>query len=68
MLLRRVVEATGWLTTPGELAEARALFAVHPVEAARSAVEQTLERLAEDVALRELSGPDIGRWLAGRRP
>ncbi|HET9551749.1 MAG TPA: M1 family aminopeptidase, partial [Anaeromyxobacteraceae bacterium] len=66
MLLRRVVEAVGALTLPSHLAEARAFFEAHPVEAARQAVDQTLERLAEEVALRERTHGAIGRWLAGR--
>jgi puromycin-sensitive aminopeptidase len=67
MLLRRVVEAVGSLTEPHHLAEARAFFAATPVEAARAAVDQTLERLAEEVALRERAGPSLGAWLAARR-
>jgi puromycin-sensitive aminopeptidase len=66
MLLRRVVEAVGSLTEPQHLEEARALFTAHPVEPARAAVAQTLERLAEEVALRERCSGPIGRWLSGR--
>jgi puromycin-sensitive aminopeptidase len=66
MLLRRVVEAVGWLTTRAELDEARAFFAATPVEPARAAVEQTLERLAEEVALRERTSPAIAGWLSSR--
>jgi puromycin-sensitive aminopeptidase len=68
MLLRRVVEAVGALPLPAHLEEARAFFAAHPVEAARQAVDQTLERLAEDVALRQRCGPAIGRWLGTGGP
>jgi puromycin-sensitive aminopeptidase len=63
MLLRRVVEAAGLLTTRAELEEARAFFADHPVEAVKAAVTQTLERLAEDVALAERAGPILAKWL-----
>jgi puromycin-sensitive aminopeptidase len=66
MLLRRVVEAVGSLTEPRHLEEARAFFKANPVEPARAAVEQTLERLAEEVALRERCSAAIGGWLAGR--
>jgi puromycin-sensitive aminopeptidase len=66
MLLRRVVEAVGALTEERHLEEARAFFAAHPVDAARSALEQTLERLAEEVALRQRCSPAIGAWLGGR--
>lgn len=68
MVLRRVVECMGNLTTATALEEARAHLASHPVEAARQAAEQTLERLAEDVALRERAEAAIGRWLAARKP
>jgi len=65
MLLRRVVEAVGALPLPEHLEQARAFFAANPVEAARQAVDQTLERLGEEVALRQRCGPAIGRWLDG---
>ncbi len=65
MLLRRVVEAVGSLPLPEHLDQARAFFQAHPVEAARQAVDQTLERLGEEVALRARCGPAIGRWLSG---
>jgi puromycin-sensitive aminopeptidase len=67
MLLRRVVEAVGALTERRHLEEARAFFGAHPADPARAALEQMLERLAEDVALRERCGGAIGAWLAGRR-
>ncbi|MBK9518740.1 MAG: M1 family metallopeptidase [Anaeromyxobacter sp.] len=66
MLFRRVVEAVGALPERRHLEEARAFFAETPVEAARSALDQTLERLAEEVALRERCSGAIGAWLAGR--
>ncbi|MCM2332875.1 MAG: M1 family metallopeptidase [Anaeromyxobacteraceae bacterium] len=66
MLLRRVVEATGALTEARHLEEARAFFSANPVEAARTAVDQTLERLAEEVALRQRCSASIGRWLSAR--
>ncbi len=64
MLWRRVVEATGLLTTRQELDEARAFFAAQPVDPVKAAVAQTLERLAEDVELAERARPALGRWLA----
>jgi puromycin-sensitive aminopeptidase len=64
MLLRRVVEAAGLLTTRVELEQARALFAAHPVEPVKAAMTQTLERLAEDVELAERAGPALARWLS----
>jgi puromycin-sensitive aminopeptidase len=66
MLLRRVVEAVRSLTEPRHLEEARAFFAANPVEPARAALEQTLERLAEEVSLRERCSAAIRGWLAGR--
>jgi puromycin-sensitive aminopeptidase len=66
MLVRRVVEALASLVERRELEEAEAFLAAHPMEEARQAVAQTLERLREDVALRERSRDVIGRWLAAR--
>jgi puromycin-sensitive aminopeptidase len=66
MLVRRVVEALGWLVERRELEEAEAFLAAHPLEEARQAVAQTLERLREDVGLRERSRDPVGRWLAAR--
>ncbi len=63
MLWRRVVEASGQLTTRAELEEARAFFGSQPVDPVKAAVAQTLERLAEDVELAERAGPVLGRWV-----
>jgi puromycin-sensitive aminopeptidase len=64
MLLRRVVEAIGALVERRHLEEAEAFLAAHPVEEARQAIAQTLERLRQDVELRERTGRPIGEWLA----
>jgi puromycin-sensitive aminopeptidase len=64
MLLRRVVEAMGALVERRHLQEAEAFLGSHPVDEARQAIAQTLERLRQDVELRERAGPAIGRWLA----
>jgi puromycin-sensitive aminopeptidase len=66
LMLRRVVEGLGAFTTRTALEEARALFASHDVPAARQAISQTLERLAQDVELWERIGPAVGSWLASR--
>ncbi|HTS82604.1 MAG TPA: M1 family aminopeptidase [Myxococcaceae bacterium] len=66
MLLRRVVEAFGNLRERRHLDEARAFLAAHPVPEAQQAVAQTLERLAQDVALRERLAPEVSVWLRGR--
>src|SRR6266545_3174671 len=55
MLRRHLVEAEGFL-------------AAHPMEEARQASAQTLERLRQDVALRERTQRAIGSWLARRAP
>jgi puromycin-sensitive aminopeptidase len=66
MLLKRVVEAVGMLSEPGELGEARAFFAAHPVEPVKAAVAQTLERLGEEVELAVRARPALGAWLKSR--
>ncbi len=68
MLLRRVVEATGTLIERRHLVEAEGFLAAHPMEEARQASAQTLERLRQDVALRERTQRAIGSWLARRAP
>ncbi|ABS26618.1 M1 family metallopeptidase [Anaeromyxobacter sp. Fw109-5] len=66
MLLRRIVEAMGALVERRELEEAEAFLAAHPLDEARQAIAQTLERLRQDVALRERTQAGIGRWLEAR--
>jgi len=66
MLLRRVVEAIGQLPERRHLEEAEALLAAHPVEAAKQAAAQTLERMRQDVELHERIRPAVGKWLASR--
>jgi puromycin-sensitive aminopeptidase len=64
MLLRRVVEAIGALPERRHLEQAEAFLAANPLEEARQATAQTLERLRQDVELRERTSGAIGRWLA----
>ncbi len=66
MLMRRVIEAIGALVERRHLDEAEAFLAAHPLEEARQAIAQTLERLRQDVELRERTQRAIGRWLAAR--
>ncbi len=66
MLLRRIVEAMGQLPERRHLEEVTTLLANHPVEAARQAAAQTLERMRQDVDLRERTQGAIGRWLDAR--
>ncbi|GAC1347244.1 MAG: M1 family metallopeptidase [Myxococcales bacterium] len=66
MLLRRLVEALGSLPERAHLAGIEAFLAAHPIDGARQAIAQTLERLHMDVALRERLMPEVGSWLRGR--
>jgi puromycin-sensitive aminopeptidase len=66
MLLRRVVEAMGALVERRHLEEVEAFLAAHPLEETKQATAQTLERLRQDVALRERTQRAIGEWLARR--
>jgi puromycin-sensitive aminopeptidase len=63
MLVRRVVESMGALRERKQLDDARKLLAGSPVEEAKQATEQTLERLEQDVALRERVMPEVSAWL-----
>ncbi|MBU8900251.1 M1 family peptidase [Corallococcus sp. H22C18031201] len=63
MLLRRVVEALGFLRTRAQLEQARALLDAQPIPEAQQATRQTLERLTQDVALRERAAPEVSAWL-----
>jgi puromycin-sensitive aminopeptidase len=63
MILRRLIEALGALATREHLGEVEKFLADHPLEPARMAVAQTLERLRMDVALRERMLPEIGKFL-----
>jgi puromycin-sensitive aminopeptidase len=67
MLLRRVVEAIGSLVERRHLEEAQAFLAAHPVDEARQATAQTLERMRQDVELRERTQGAVGAWLASRK-
>ena len=66
MLLRRVVESMGALVERRHLEEVEAFLAAHPVEEARQAIAQTVERMRQDVALRERTQRAIGDWLRTR--
>jgi len=56
----------GLLLDLGWLDEARAFLEAHPLPEAQQAVAQTLERLTQDVALRERLVPEVSVWLRGR--
>ncbi|HVR63702.1 MAG TPA: M1 family metallopeptidase [Polyangia bacterium] len=68
MLLRRLVEALGVLPTRQHLATVEAFLAQHPIESAKQATAQTLERMRMDVTLREQLMPQVAAWLSRRRP
>ncbi|MBZ4418074.1 M1 family metallopeptidase [Myxococcus sp. RHSTA-1-4] len=63
MLLRRIVEAMGMLRTREHLEQMKALLQANPVPEAQQATAQTLERLSQDVALRERCAPEVSAWL-----
>ena len=63
MILRRVVEALGALPDRAHLTSVESFLAAHPLESARQAVAQTLERLRADVALRERLVNELGAFL-----
>jgi puromycin-sensitive aminopeptidase len=63
MLLRRMVESIGALRERKQLDEVRKLLMAHPVEEAKQAMGQTLEKLEQDVVLRERALPEVSAWL-----
>jgi puromycin-sensitive aminopeptidase len=67
MLLRRTVEALGQLVERRHLDEVRAFLGATPLEEVKQAVAQTLERLEQDVTLRERAAAAVAAWLRARR-
>jgi len=65
MLIRRLIEALSVLPERRHLDEVQAFLAAHPIDGAKQATAQTLERLRMDVALRERLAPQISGWLSG---
>ncbi len=66
MLLRRLVEALGNLPERRHLEQVEKFLAAHPIDGAKQAIAQTLERLRMDVALRERVGIDLKGFLRAR--
>jgi puromycin-sensitive aminopeptidase len=66
MLLRRLVEALAALPERRHMDEIAAFLDGHPIEGAKQATAQTLERLRMDVALRERLLPEVAAWLKSR--
>jgi puromycin-sensitive aminopeptidase len=67
MLQRRLVEGLSALPERRHLEEIKAFLAAHPIDGAKQATAQTLERLTMDVALRERLMPAITAWLQARK-
>ena len=66
MILRRLVESLATLPERRHLEAVRAFLDKHPIDGARQAIAQTLERMQMDVALRERILPRISAWLRAR--
>ncbi len=67
MILRRVIEGLGMLPERPQFEQVRAFLAAHPIEAVKAAIAQTLERMEQDVALRERTQPELSAWLKEAR-
>jgi puromycin-sensitive aminopeptidase len=68
MILRRLVEALAALPERRHLDEVRAFLDAHPIDGARQATAQTLERMQMDADLRDRILTRVGAWLRGRAP
>jgi len=66
MLLRRLVEALGSLPERRHLTAVEQFLSANPIEGAKQAIAQTLERMRMDVALRERLGIELKTWLRAR--
>jgi puromycin-sensitive aminopeptidase len=67
MILRRLVESLGALPERRHYDEVRAFQDAHPIDGAKQAIAQTLERMQMDVALRDRILPRVGAWLRARK-
>jgi hypothetical protein len=65
LLIRRLIESFSVLPERRHLTEVEAFLNRHPVDGAKQATAQTLERLRMDIALRERLMPQVRSWLAG---
>ena len=66
MILRRLVEALAGLPERRHYDAVRAFLDAHPIDGARQAIAQTLERMQMDATLRDRILPRIGAWLRSR--
>ncbi len=62
----RIIESLGMLPERRHLDAVRAFLAAHPVDSAKQAIAQTLERMEQDVALRERLRDDLSAWISAR--
>ena len=62
-----LVRAMGSFCDAGSADRIRAFFAAHPLPAAARTLEQTLEQIANCVALREKQMPVVAEWLDNTR-
>jgi len=67
MILRRLVEALAGLPERRHYEAVRTFLDAHPIDGAKQAIAQTLERMQMDAALRDRILPRIGAWLRARR-
>jgi len=66
MILRRLVEALAGLPERRHYDAVRAFLDAHPIDGARQAIAQTLERMQMDATLRDRILPRISAWLRAR--
>ena len=66
MLFRRVIEAMGAMPERRHFIEVNVFLQAHPYEAAKAAIAQTLERMKQDVELRDRALAPVSAWLAAR--
>ena len=68
ILIRRLIESFSVLPERRHLVEVEAFLTRHPIDGAKQATAQTLERLRMDIALRERLMPQVRSWLSARVP
>jgi puromycin-sensitive aminopeptidase len=67
MILRRLVEGLAALPERRHYEAVRAFLEAHPIDGAKQAIAQTLERMQMDATLRDRILPRISAWLRARR-
>jgi puromycin-sensitive aminopeptidase len=66
MILRRLVEALAALPERRHYDAVRAFLEAHPLDGAKQAIAQTLERMQMDATLRDRILPRVSAWLRAR--